>query len=201
MKGGTETASKDPSGRVARFELRITEGMLQHFSDLTGDRSSLHADEAFAARSLYRRRVVHGMLPVAFIPAVRPVALHGQAWSLLRISGQFLKPVFVNDRLALRASVLVGGDGADEAEVEYVFTNAESGATVTTARAAYRPLAAERPRTAGASAGEREIQGTLVKEGLAEQDLRLEQIAKGQGASLGFQISTGCLRAWRDLIA
>ena len=45
----------------------ITSKDVDSFVDLTGDTNPLHTDEDYAASTLFRKPVVHGMLPACFI--------------------------------------------------------------------------------------------------------------------------------------
>lgn len=86
-----------------RFEtavLTITEDVIDHFADLTGDRFAIHMDNA-AARALgFERRVAHGLLILSLIDGLKnqsvitmtAVASLGWDW-------RFVRPVLVNDTI------------------------------------------------------------------------------------------------------
>ena len=74
--------------------LLCTEALVDAFAATTGDFSSIHMDVEFARLGRYRRRVVHGMLPVFCL-------LARQGRDIVEINCRFLAPAFPGDKLAL----------------------------------------------------------------------------------------------------
>jgi 3-oxoacyl-[acyl-carrier protein] reductase len=183
----------------AELRFTVTEAMIDRFMDLTGDRSSLHADQAFAEQSLYRRRVVHGMLPIAFLPAL-PLDAGLGPWILSKLSGRFLKPVFPGDRLALIATAGVGRQDASTCEVECVFKHEDTGAVVTTVNAMLRrPAPADREQ-AGVRKHLRGRGTTLLLDAISEQVFQFDDLAKGQKADVRFAVTDTHIKAWHSLV-
>ncbi|MBT3171746.1 MAG: acyl dehydratase, partial [Rhodospirillaceae bacterium] len=48
----------------------ITQGDVELFAQVSGDINPLHLDEAFAGRTMFEGRIVHGMYTAAMISAV-----------------------------------------------------------------------------------------------------------------------------------
>ena len=48
----------------------VTDADIRAFADLSGDHNPVHLDDEFAARSMFKGRVAHGMLAGAFISAL-----------------------------------------------------------------------------------------------------------------------------------
>ncbi len=86
-------------------EFEISPGIIELFSGLTGDYGSLHTDKAFGRRSMYRKNIVYGMLPVLFIPALKICYTNEYKYYFQKISAQFIKPVFAGDRLRIDSRV------------------------------------------------------------------------------------------------
>ena len=84
-------ASRDHTllAEPAALGVTISPPMVATFAALTGDRSNLHVDEAFARRSSYRQPVVHGMLPVACLALLPSLRLPGFRTMLRGLSGRF----------------------------------------------------------------------------------------------------------------
>ncbi len=85
------TAAALQSGMVC------SEALVQAFAQATGDYSAIHMDAAFARLGRYRRRVVHGMLPVFCL-------LAGAGRELLEVNCRFAGPAFLDDALDLSLS-------------------------------------------------------------------------------------------------
>jgi acyl dehydratase len=79
----------------------ITEADVVSFAGLSGDFSSLHLDETFAAASPYGRRIAHGLCGVTVFSGlfVRLGLWDKTAVAFLSTSWQFKAPVFLNDTL------------------------------------------------------------------------------------------------------
>lgn len=87
------------------FSHTITQNDLENFVSLSGDDNPLHMNDEFAARTHFRTRVVHGMIPASFISTVIGTKLPGKGalWQSLTI--QFLKPCRVGDTINITATV------------------------------------------------------------------------------------------------
>ena len=53
-------------GQQESFIIKITESMVEKFSNLSGDLNPLHMDNQFAESSSFKKRIVHGMLLASF---------------------------------------------------------------------------------------------------------------------------------------
>ncbi len=191
--------SGDPSDLTASLEFCVSREMLQLFSVLTGDRSSLHTDQAFAERSMYRSTVVHGMLPLIFLMALDPCRDQGARWSVSELAARFLKPAFVNDRLALSAKPMTNGEDTVK-EVEYIVRSLESGAVLTTARAKFCARSVVGKGRSSRQPDRYPARSCLVTEALTEQDFQFDQISKGQRACLRFQASSESLALCHQIL-
>jgi 3-oxoacyl-[acyl-carrier protein] reductase len=179
------------------LEFRVTQEAVKRFAELTGDRSSLHMDAPFARHSMYRRTVVHGMLPVTFL-----VAAHSRLvpnGTIARIAARFLKPVFAGDRLSISAKVLEAA-GKETSEMDYTIKNVESGAIVTTAQVVCGTGKDKRESSISRPAARPAANGTLLIGPLSEQEWQFDQITKGQQTGFGFRVSAESLTLFRSLL-
>ena len=58
------------SGQSATFSKIITAEAVECFADLVGDYNPVHLDEDFAEKSIFGKRIVHGMFGASLISAV-----------------------------------------------------------------------------------------------------------------------------------
>lgn len=86
----------------------LTQADVEAFATLTGDHNPIHLDEAFAARSPFRRRIAHGLLveAVASGLAWQTGVFRGTIVALSRIEIEFVAPVRPPVELRLRLRVL-----------------------------------------------------------------------------------------------
>ena len=93
-------------GDTAEFTKTISEGDVVAFARATGDEQPLHLDDAYAAKSRFKRRVAHGMLTAGFISAALGTKLAPNATVIyLSQSLRFLRPVFPGDTVTARLEV------------------------------------------------------------------------------------------------
>jgi 3-oxoacyl-[acyl-carrier protein] reductase len=100
------------TAQPASIPLRVSSELVERFAALTGDWNRLHVDETFARRTSYRRPVVHGLLPVSFLPLLPALHLDGLRCVPVGLSSRFMAPVFSDTPLKLTVgSPRVEGDG------------------------------------------------------------------------------------------
>lgn len=83
----------------------ITEDSIVKFADITGDFNPIHLDDAFASKTMFKKRIAHGMLTSSFISAVLGTKLPGANTLYLGQSLKFLAPVFIGDQLTTSVEV------------------------------------------------------------------------------------------------
>jgi acyl dehydratase len=92
-------------GMTAGFDFTIEDADMEAFSLLSGDRSPLHRDQAFAENRGFSGCVVYGALLVARVSRLIGMELPGRdsLWNSLQI--QFVAPLIVGEPARLEASV------------------------------------------------------------------------------------------------
>lgn len=91
-------------GDVVRFSKSVTEADVEAFARASGDENPLHLDEAFAERTRFKRRIVHGLLAASLFSA-----------ALARLPGvvvylsqdvRFLAPVGIGGRVRVVCEII-----------------------------------------------------------------------------------------------
>jgi acyl dehydratase len=101
-------------GDEVTIEREVTEGAVCGFADISGDHSPNHTDEGSMSGSVYKGRIAHGALLVAYMSAcsteiverVPDVRINETPVSLGYDNIRFIKPVYIGDRLTLNYRVL-----------------------------------------------------------------------------------------------
>ncbi len=75
------------------------------FEALSGDDNPLHMDDAFAARTVFGRRVVHGLFTGALISTAH-TRLTGTGFVYVGQDLRFLGPVYIGDTLTIEPTVV-----------------------------------------------------------------------------------------------
>ena len=93
-------------GDTATFEKSISEDDIVAFARATGDEQPLHLDDAYAAKTRFKRRIAHGMLSAGLISAALGTKLAPHATVVyLQQSMRFLKPVFPGETITAKLVV------------------------------------------------------------------------------------------------
>ncbi len=92
-------------GDVKEFEIQVTDEMVREFARITGDNNPLHLDDDFAKKSIFGKRIVHGMLVASLISKVLGHDFPGAGTVYVSQSVRFRKPVYVNDTVKIRVEV------------------------------------------------------------------------------------------------
>lgn len=89
---------KISTGSSVSIVRRVTDKDIEAFSDLSFDRNLIHFDDNFAAKSIFRKRIAHGMIGTALISGgLTKLMGDGNIW--LNLSVKFEKPIYINDEL------------------------------------------------------------------------------------------------------
>lgn len=181
----------------ASVRFRISEQMVTEFARLTGDHSALHVSEGFARRSIYRRPVVHGILPVVFLALVEGLRIDGLVGRPIAISGRFAGAVYVGDVLELRVEPAAGAAPAAGIGLSYRIENVASKTTVTSGSItlSYRDAA-----TSSLSPGVDGASG-LTDKALSASKLRLEEIVKGKSEGFEFVVTDPAIRSFLAILS
>lgn len=92
-------------GMEASFSKTVTEADIVLFAGVTGDLNPVHVDAEFAAASMFKQRIAHGMLSASFISTVFGTRLPGPGCIYVSQSVRFRAPVFIGDTVTARVKV------------------------------------------------------------------------------------------------
>jgi 3-hydroxybutyryl-CoA dehydratase len=92
-------------GHVERLEVDVTGDDVSAFAALSGDRSPLHVDEAFARQRGFPGRVAHGLLIGAYVSRLVGTRLPGRFGVLQSCELDFRAPLVPPDRIEVTGTV------------------------------------------------------------------------------------------------
>ena len=124
-------------GQSVERVFHITDAAVQAFAEVSGDRNPVHLDEAYAARTIFRGRVAHGMLLGGYISALLGDALPGPGSIYLSQSLEFLHPVRIDAEVKVRLEVTAIEPGGRKATLAATCTVGDQ--TVATGEATVVP--------------------------------------------------------------
>jgi 3-hydroxybutyryl-CoA dehydratase len=92
-------------GQTARLTRTVTAADIVAFADVTGDHNPLHLDAEFAAKSVFKERIAHGMLSASLIAAVFGESLPGPGAIYLSQTFKFRAPVKIGDAVTAQVEI------------------------------------------------------------------------------------------------
>jgi len=98
------------SGTKESLTHKITQDDVEKFVDLTGDDNRLHIDKDYAAKTSFKKPVVHGMIGASFISTIIGTKLPGDGALWFSQTLEFLLPARVGDTISVYAEVIKKND-------------------------------------------------------------------------------------------
>lgn len=92
-------------GMSATFAKTITDADIVMFAGVSGDTNPVHLDEDYAAGTVFKTRIAHGMLSAGLISAVLGTKLPGPGAIYLSQTLKFKAPVRIGDTVTARCEV------------------------------------------------------------------------------------------------
>ena len=97
-------------GQQESFIIKITESMVEKFSNLSGDLNPLHMDNQFAESSSFKKRIVHGMLLASFFSQLIGMKLPGKNALYFSQTLNFRSPCYIDDEIEVVGKVTEKSD-------------------------------------------------------------------------------------------
>jgi acyl dehydratase len=92
-------------GQHVTFTKTFTDEDVQRFIAITSDVNPLHVDDAFAAKTRFGRRVLHGMLTASLFSTMVGMLLPGTGAIYRSQTLHFLRPVYVGETVTAHFTV------------------------------------------------------------------------------------------------
>ncbi len=92
-------------GMEADYSRVVTEGDIRAFAAISGDDNPVHLDEDYAAQTLFKTRIAHGILSASYISAVIGTRLPGPGCIYISQTLNFRGPVRIGDEVVSRVRV------------------------------------------------------------------------------------------------
>ena len=126
-------------GQTAQRTVKFTAEAVEAFARLTGDCNPVHLDDAYAAGTLFKKRIVHGMLVAGLFSAIIGMDLPGEGSVYLGQELKFVKPVYIGDQVTATVCIVEIMQEKKRILLETVAVN-QNGEEVLTGRATVKFL-------------------------------------------------------------
>jgi len=81
---------------VYTHSFSFSQDEVNRFAEVTGDKNPVHLDPAYAATTMFKRPIMHGMLSASLFSKVFGTLFPGEGTIYLKQSLAFLKPMYVD---------------------------------------------------------------------------------------------------------
>ncbi len=112
-------------GQTESLTKTITEEDVIAFASASGDHNPVHLDENYAAQSIFKRRISHGMLVAGLISAVLGTRLPGPGTIYLGQELRFKAPVYLGDTITAMVEIVHIREGKPILTLDTTCTNQE----------------------------------------------------------------------------
>lgn len=82
--------------QVFTHDFKFTQEEVERFAEVTGDKNPVHLDAAYAATTMFKLPIMHGMLSASLFSKVFGTLFPGEGTIYLKQSLNFLKPMYVD---------------------------------------------------------------------------------------------------------
>lgn len=93
-------------GMEASFAKTVSEADVIAFAEITGDKNPVHLDADYAAKSIFKGKIAHGMLTAGYISAVFGMEMPGPGAIYVSQTLNFRAPVKNGDRVVAKVRVM-----------------------------------------------------------------------------------------------
>lgn len=76
------------------------------FASLSQDNNPIHLDEEYARGSIFKRRVVHGVLLVSMFSKIFGTIYPGNGGIYMSQTAKFMRPAFIGDEITAKAKLI-----------------------------------------------------------------------------------------------
>ncbi|MCD6068811.1 MAG: acyl dehydratase [Bacteroidetes bacterium] len=76
-------------------DFRFSQDEVNRFAEVTGDKNPVHTDAEYAAKTMFKKPIMHGMLSASLFSKVFGTLFPGEGTIYLKQTLNFLKPMYV----------------------------------------------------------------------------------------------------------
>ncbi|MGE8941890.1 MaoC family dehydratase [Leptospira interrogans] len=93
-------------GMEASYQRLVTEQDIIKFAEATGDKNPVHLDAEYAAKTMFKERIAHGMLTASYISAVFGTEMPGPGVIYISQTLNFRAPVKIGQTVTAKVRVV-----------------------------------------------------------------------------------------------
>lgn len=106
-------------GFKASVTVKVTDKMVRQFAEMSGDHNPIHLDEGYAATTIFKKRIAHGMILGAIISRVLTETI-GTGGIYRGQTLKFYNPVYIDDDITFDVEITKVHQGRGFAVVDTI---------------------------------------------------------------------------------
>jgi acyl dehydratase len=122
-------------GQTYSHDFKFSQDEVNRFAEVSGDKNPVHINPEFAANTIFKKPVMHGMLGASLFSKVFGVLFPGEGTIYLKQSLNFLRPMYVDINYIAEFKVIEIIKDKNRALVETVIKDKDTGKVCTTGEA------------------------------------------------------------------
>ena len=92
-------------GMEASFQKTVEESDIVAFAEISGDKNPVHLDADYAAKTIFKERIAHGILTASYVSAVFGMEMPGPGAIYVSQTLNFKAPVKIGDTVLAKVKV------------------------------------------------------------------------------------------------
>lgn len=88
-------------GQEKRVYKKITDSLIKEFAEVSTDHNPIHLDDEYASKTVFGKKIAHGMIAVSFISAVIGNDFPGNGTIYMEQNVKFIAPVFIGETIEI----------------------------------------------------------------------------------------------------
>lgn len=122
----SKTIDEMEIGDKASSVITLKAEHIDSFAQATGDFNPIHIDEDYASKSIFEKRVVHGVLMTGIISGILGTKLPGLGTIAREMDAKFSRPVFIGDTVTAEVELVQKKEKYNICVFNYKVTNQDS---------------------------------------------------------------------------
>jgi acyl dehydratase len=118
------------SGATYTHTFRFTQKEVELFAQVTGDKNPVHLDAEYAAKTMFKRPIMHGFLGGSVFSKIFGTLFPGEGTIYLKQSMAFMRPMFVDTDYEVKMNVKEVNKEKHRAVVETIIADKTTGDVV-----------------------------------------------------------------------
>lgn len=92
-------------GDSAELEVTATDEIVKNIADVSGDNNPIHLDNQYAGKTVFKKRIAHGLFCLNAISKLLGTVLPGEGTILLSQTFSYKFPVYIDDHIEVKVCV------------------------------------------------------------------------------------------------